>query len=299
MERSCVDPMRCGEWAKFRMRYAAPKPSNRSLEMNQPDQVLLIDKPFDGCAVLTLNRPHAANALSVELRRTLTAEIDRLTATPGVRVLILTGAGNAFCAGLDLKELGAASDGTKVLGAGPEIDPVAALRRFAGPVIGAINGATITGGFELAMACDVLLASTRARFADTHARVGVMPGWGLSQVLPRLLGPYRAKELSLTGNFLSASKAEAWGLVNRVVEPEQLLPEALQLARDMLSSLPAMLVAYKRLIDDGYAMTFQDGLAEEKKRSRAWSASIKGSDIEKLRGEVLERGRSQATRDES
>ena len=87
-------------------------------------------------------------------------------------------------------------------------DPVAALRRFAGPVIGAINGATITGGFELAMACDVLLASTRARFADTHARVGVMPGWGLSQVLPRLLGPYRAKELSLTGNF----RSENWRL---------------------------------------------------------------------------------------
>lgn len=264
-----------------------------------PDQsILLIDKPFDGCAVLTLNRPQAANALSMELRRNLTTAIDSLAATPEVRVLILTGAGNAFCAGLDLKELGAAGEGNKVLGAGPETDPVAALRRFTGPVIGAINGATITGGFELAMACDVLLASTKARFADTHARVGVMPGWGLSQVLPRLLGPYRAKELSLTGNFLSAAKAEAWGLVNRVVEPEQLLPEALQLARDMLSTLPNMLVAYKRLIDDGYAMNFQEGIAEEKKRSRTWAASVKGSDIEKLRGEIRDRGRSQAKRDE-
>ena len=267
--------------------------------MNQAEQILLVDQPFEGCAVLTLNRPHAANALSVALRRSLTTEIDRLAADPRVRVLILTGAGNAFCAGLDLKELGAASEGTKVLGAGPEIDPVAALRRFAGPIIGAINGATITGGFELAMACDVLIASTRARFADTHARVGVMPGWGLSQILPRLLGPYRAKELSLSGNFLSAAKAEAWGLVNRVVEPEELLPQALQLARDMLSALPDMLVAYKRLIDDGYAMDFHDGLAEEKKRSRAWSASVKGSDIEKLRGDVRERGRSQSKRDDA
>jgi enoyl-CoA hydratase len=267
--------------------------------MNQPEAVLLIETPFAGCAVLTLNRPRAANALSIELRRRLTAEIDRLAGQSDARVLILTGAGSAFCAGLDLKELGAAGEGTKVLGAGPEVDPVAALRRFGGPIIGAINGATITGGFELALACDVLLASTKARFADTHTRVGVMPGWGLSQILPRLLGPYRAKELSLTGNFLSAAKAESWGLVNRVVEPEQLLPEALQLARDMLSALPDMLVAYKRLIDDGYAMTFQDGLVEEKKRSRAWSASVKGSDIEKLRGDVRERGRTQANRDES
>ena len=267
--------------------------------MNQPDSVLLIDKPFEGCTVLTLNRPRAANALSMELRRTLTTAIDRLAATPDVRVLILTGAGNAFCAGLDLKELGAAAEGTRVLGAGPETDPVAALRRFAGPVIGAINGATITGGFELAMACDVLIASTHARFADTHARVGVMPGWGLSQILPRLLGPYRAKELSLTGNFLSAAKAEAWGLVNRVVEPDQLLPEALQLARDMLSTVPEMLVAYKRLIDDGYAMNFQDGVAEEKKRSKAWSASITGSQIEQRRNAVQARGKLQTTKSES
>jgi enoyl-CoA hydratase len=226
----------------------------------------------------------------------LTTEIDRLATDPHVRVLILTGAGTAFCAGLDLKELGAAGEGTTVLGAGPELDPVAALRRFAGPVIGAINGATITGGFELALACDVLLASTRARFADTHARVGVIPGWGLSQILPRLLGPYRAKELSLTGNFLSAAKAEAWGLVNRVVEPEELLPQALQLARDMLSTLPDMLVAYKRLIDDGLAMSLKDGLVEEKRRSRERSASIKGSDIEKLRGDVRARGQSQSDR---
>ena len=92
-------------------------------------------------------------------------------------------------------------------------------------MIGAINGFAITGGFELALACDVLIASTAARFADTHARVGIMPGWGLSQKLSRTIGIYRAKELSLTGNYLSAEQAEAWGLVNRVVAPEALLPD--------------------------------------------------------------------------
>src|SRR5690606_6689039 len=103
-------------------------------------------------------------------------------------------------------------------------------------VVVAVNGPAITGGFELALAGDVVVASTAARFADTHARVGVMPGWGLSQKLSRTIGIYRAKELSLTGNFLDAERAERWGLVNRVVEPEALMPTALGLASDMLST---------------------------------------------------------------
>ena len=141
-----------------------------------------------------------------------------------MRVLILTGAGKAFCAGLDLKELGS---GQAALGGGENgvtaRDPVAALARFSGPVIGAINGAAVTGGFELALACDVLLASPQARFADTHARVGIAPGWGLSQRLSRAIGIYRAREISLTGNWVSAEQAAAWGFVNRVVPAEELL----------------------------------------------------------------------------
>ena len=259
--------------------------------MSEP--LVLVDHPFDGCAVVTLNRPRAANALSIALRRELTTGINRLQADAATRVLVVTGAGSALCAGLDLKELGTSADGSTALAAGPELDPVAALRRFTGPVIGAINGAAITGGFELALACDVLLASTRARFADTHARVGVIPGWGLSQLLPRAIGALRAKELSLTGNFLSAEKAEAWGLVNRVVEPEQLLAQALQLAGEMLSVLPEMLVAYKRLIDDGLARSLEAGLALERERSRAWAASVKGENIERIREDVRARGRDQ------
>lgn len=257
------------------------------------DPLVMVEHPFAGCAVVTLNRPRAANALSIGLRRELTVSVTRLQADPAIRVLVITGAGSAFCAGLDLKELGASEDGSAALAAGPELDPVGALRRFTGPVIGAINGAAITGGFELALACDVLLASTSARFADTHARVGVIPGWGLSQVLPRAIGPFRAKELSLTGNFLSAQKAEAWGLVNRVVEPEQLLVQALQLAGEMLSVLPGMLLAYKRLIDDGLAGSLEAGLALERERSKAWAASVKGENIERLREDVRARAREQ------
>src|SRR6185436_16044353 len=110
------------------------------------------------------------------------------------------------------------------------------------PIIGAINGVAITGGFEVALACDVLICSTNARFADTHARVGITPGWGLSQKLSRTIGPYRAKELSLSGNFLDAKTAYDWGLVNRVVAPEELMPAALKLASDMAQIETEMLI---------------------------------------------------------
>jgi enoyl-CoA hydratase len=255
------------------------------------DDVLTVEKDGSGCAVLTLNRPAAMNALSRRLRQALADEIDRLEADPEVRVLILTGAGRAFCAGLDLKELGGGGPGSLALAV--EVgDPVQSLSRFSGPVIGAINGPAITGGFELALACDVLLASTEARFADTHARVGVMPGWGLSQKLSRAIGVYRAKELSLTGNFLSAQQALDWGLVNRVVAQERLMPEARALAADMLSVIPRMLVDYKRVIDDGFAASFGEGLALERERAHAANVAVRSDDIEQRREAVRSRGRA-------
>jgi enoyl-CoA hydratase len=256
------------------------------------DPVLSVERGDDGLAVLTMNRPRAMNALSRQLRQALADAIDRLEADPGVRVLILTGAGRAFCAGLDLKELGGGEPGSAAL-AVEAGDPVRALARFSGPVIGAINGPAITGGFELALACDVLIASTQARFADTHARVGVMPGWGLSQRLSRAVGIYRAKELSLTGNFLSAQQALDWGLVNRVVGPDELLPQARALAADMLSVIPHMLVGYKRVIDDGYATSFGEGLAVERERARSANAGVTADDIERRREALRERAHAQ------
>ena len=171
-------------------------------------------------------------------------------------------------------------------------DPVAALGRFPGPVIGAINGAAVTGGFELALACDVLLASTQARFADTHARIGVAPGWGLSQKLSRAIGPYRAREVSFTGNWVSAEQAAAWGFVNRVLPPVGLLAAARALATDMLGTLPAMLLRYKAVINDGYALTYSDGLALEKTRARAFNAQVESADVEQRREAVRARNRS-------
>lgn len=246
-----------------------------------------------GIAVVTMNRPGAMNALSRELRRDLAAAMRALEADATVRVVVLTGAGDrAFTAGLDLKELG--SQGLAAANAeGADENPVKAIELLSKPCIGAINGVAITGGFELALACDVLIASDRARFADTHGRVGIMPGWGLSQKLSRLVGPYRARELSLTGNFLDAATAYAWGLVNRVVAPHELVPTAKRLAADMATIDPTFSANYKRLINDGYATTFADGMALEAERSIAANSQVSASAVEIARAAVVARGRSQ------
>ncbi len=245
-----------------------------------------------GLVLLTLNRPDAMNALSRELRTALAEAFDGLAEDPEARVVILTGAGRAFCAGLDLKELGQPTGGTAAIGAGPDL--MAALGRFPGPIIGAINGFAITGGFELALACDLLIASSEARFADTHARVGIMPGWGLSQRLSRAIGIYRAKEVSLTGNFVSAEQAEAWGLVSRVVAPDELLPTCRALAHEMLSCEPEVLRGYKQVIDEGFAASFGDGLRIESERSRAHARGVRPEAIAERRSGVMARGREQS-----
>jgi enoyl-CoA hydratase len=249
----------------------------------------------EGVATVTLNRPEAMNALSRALRARLFEVMTALDADDTVRAAVLTGAGTrAFSAGLDLKELGSEAGALGAANAqGAEENPVKAIEVCRKPVIGAINGVAITGGFEVALACDVLLASTNARFADTHARVGIFPGWGLSQKLSRMIGISRAKELSFTGNFLDARTAEAWGLVNRVYSPDELLPAAQKLARDMASIDPAMLKAYKALIDEGYAATFGEGLATEQRVSTAANAAVKPEDVEARRLAVQARGRSQ------
>jgi enoyl-CoA hydratase len=244
-------------------------------------------------ALVTLNRPEAMNALSRGLRAELAAAMVALDGDDRVRAVILTGAGErAFTAGLDLKELGVEGLGA-ANASEPAANPVKAIELCRKPVIGAINGVAITGGFELAIACDILIASENARFADTHARVGIMPGWGLSQKLSRLIGISRAKELSLTGNFLDAQTACAWGLVNRVVPAAALLPAAKQLAADIASADPAMIQAYKRLIDDGYALPFGAAMALEHATSSARNAAVSGDEVEARRRAVMDRGRAQ------
>ena len=249
----------------------------------------------DGVAVVTLNRPEAMNALSKALRAELASVMRQMDVRDDVRAVVLTGAGNrAFTAGLDLKELGADSSAMgDATGSSAEANPVKAIEQCGKPVIGAINGVAITGGFELALACDVLIGSEAARFADTHARVGIMPGWGLSQKLSRLIGLYRAKELSLSGNFLDANTAERWGLLNRVVPAEDLLPAAKKLAADMASIDPRFSRAYKQLIDQGFETSFAKGMALEHARSSAANSAVTPDEVAKRREAVQARGRGQ------
>jgi enoyl-CoA hydratase len=255
--------------------------------------LVLVEKR-DGVALVTLNRPEAMNALSKALRAQIAETFAALNAAEDVRAIVLTGAGKAFTAGLDLKELGSDASALGAANASDaERNPVAAIERCAKPVIGAINGAAITGGFELALACDILLASTNAKFADTHARVGIMPGWGLSQKLSRLVGISRAKEASLSGNFIDASTALAWGLVNRVVAPEELVPQALKLATDIASAPGDKVQAYKRIIDEGYAAPFGEALKIEAQRSSALNSAVTPDAVAKNREGVMARGREQ------
>ncbi len=254
--------------------------------MSEP--VLRVEKK-DGIATVTLNRPRARNALSRELREAITRAFTDLAEDGETGVVILTGAPPAFCAGLDLKELGGESAGPALA----ERDPARVVEDFPHPIIGAVNGVAITGGFELALACDLLIASREARFADTHARVGILPGWGLSQKLPRLVGIHRAKELSLTGNFLAADDAAAWGLVSRVVEPEALLETCEGLARDILGCVPEAVRGYKRLLDDGFASSFAEGRRLEIERNREQTAGVTPDAIRARRAGIQARGRTQ------
>ncbi len=234
-------------------------------------RTIQVTRSDEGFATLTLNRPEKLNTLSNELRREFVAAIAELESDPTVRVLILTGAGRAFTAGMDLDEWGA---GDAPAAGAYDSDPVKALLSFSGPVIGAINGLAVTGGVEIAMACDLLVASTAARFADTHAQVGLLPGWGGSVRMVKLIGLPRAKELALTGRFLGAEEALAWGFVNHVVAPEELLPKAESIARLMLATVPETLVVYKRLLDEEAATTLAEGLLLERAASLANNAPV-------------------------
>lgn len=252
--------------------------------------LVLLEKQ-EAVAVITLNRPQAMNALSRDLRDSISSAFRAIQADETVRVAVLTGAGKAFCAGFDLKELAAgAQDGLDQVA---ENDMAEAIDAFEGPVIAAVNGHAVTGGFELALACDLIIASTEASFADTHARVGILPGWGLSQRLPRLIGIARAKELSFSGNKIGAQLSYEWGLVNRVVKPEELLDTAIALATDMASCVPQVLMQYKILIDQGYGMTFGDGISYEARVGVESAKAATAAMVGQRKDDVMLRGRDQ------
>jgi len=265
---------------------------------------LVLVEVEDRVATVTLNRPEARNALSRALNRVLWDAMSAVGEDPEVDVVILTGADPAFCAGVDLKELSgqsvtSAANTHPDEGTGPGRDPANGLFRFFPlidkPVIGAINGVAATGGFEVALQCTFLVASERARFADTHARVGVLPGGGVTVLLSQAIGLRRATELSLTGNFLDAGEALSLGLVNHVVPHEDLLSFCRRLAADIVSNDQA---AVRRLLTHYRSLpnmaTLDEAHRLEATMAQTWQPA---PDLASRRDAVMARGRTQARRD--
>lgn len=210
--------------------------------MTEP--TVLVEHRDDGIAVVTLNRPAARNAVNVELAAAL---VDAIDASQTARCIVVTGADPAFCAGLDLRNLG-----TDTLAQLPRF--IDAVGRSAVPTIAAVNGPAVTGGFEVALACDFIVASERARFADTHLRVGVYPGPVLVD-LPRRVGMAKAREMSMTGNFVDADTALRIGLANHVVPHDELLAFALELAGAIAEQDPHMVATMRRDWDETGGMS--------------------------------------------
>jgi enoyl-CoA hydratase len=252
----------------------------------------------DLIATVTLNRPAARNALSRAMIHALWDAVAAAGADPGVAVVILTGTDPAFCAGVDLGEMGGAEPLRRAGPAGPGRD-ASGLFRFLPvldkPLIGAVNGAAVTGGAEVALQCTFLVASERARFADTHARLGVMPGGGATVLLTQSVGLRRAVELSLTGNFLTAEEALRLGLVNHVVPHAELLPFTRRLAADIASadqrSVRRLLRHYRELAN---AATLTEAHLMEGLMAETWQPGT--SQVAARRADVIARGRAQAAR---
>jgi enoyl-CoA hydratase len=247
------------------------------------EDILLIDTA-DRVRTITLNRPESRNALSAALRKRFFGALVEADADEDVDVIVVTGADPVFCAGLDLKELG---DSAELPDISPQWPPLTK------PVIGAINGAAVTGGLELALYCDILIASERAKFADTHARVGLLPTWGLSVRLPQKVGIGMARRMSLTGDYLSAEDALRTGLITQVVAHDELLTTARSVAASIVgnnaAAVRALLASYHR-ID---AAHINEGLWIEAESARHWLRAATTNYIAGNRASVMERGRAQ------
>lgn len=261
--------------------------------MTSEEPVLLVEV-VDRVATLTMNRPERRNALSASLRHRLREATREVEADPDVDVVILTGADPAFCAGLDLTEFATADSGLRDAAALPTGSDRGPLGPRTKPVIGAVNGVAVTGGLELALACDFLIASDQARFADTHTRVGVLPGWGLTVLLPEAVGVRRAKEMSATGNYVDAQLALHWGLVNRVVPHGELLATCRTLAAAIVSNDHTAVRVLLGTYDRTTATTSEEGWQIEAEVHRAWNKeNLAASSSSSRLKAVIDRGRSQ------
>ena len=238
---------------------------------------------------LTMNRPEARNALNSDLIEALYDALGGADADPSVRAVVLTGADPAFCAGVDLKQV--QREGLAYFERYQTHNCITRVAEMAKPVIGAINGPVFTGGLEMALGCDFLIASPKAVFADTHARVGILPGGGMTARLPQVVGAAMARRLSMTGEVVNAARAERIGLVTEVVAHDRLLMRAFELATQIAEVPAPTMAALKQIYVTGSAAVTGPALAAE--QSIAGAQALETADIETRYTEVSERNRRQ------
>ncbi len=222
-----------------------------------------VGMPRDGIRLLTINKPQSLNALDSEVLRELGSVVAETAADESIRVLIITGEGRAFVAGADISEM-VSKDPMQGLAFGKSgAEVFRAIEQLPIPVIAAVNGFALGGGCELAMACDLRIASSKAKFGQPEVGLGIIPGFSGTQRLPRLVGPAKAKELVYTGEVIRADEALRIGLVNKVVEPEALMDEALALAEKIAAQAPVAVQLAKKAIDTGLQADIDTGIAIE------------------------------------
>ena len=225
----------------------------------------VIYEKSEGIAIITINRPDALNALNAETIDEILQCLEDIAKDDNVRAVILTGAGpKAFCAGADIKAMKGmtALDARKLSQMGYKL--CKAIENLEKPVIAAINGYALGGGLEVAMACDLRIASEKARMGQTEINIGLIPGWGGTQRLPRLVGKTLAKEMVFTGKMIDAQTAYQRGLVNKVVPPEQLMDAAKEMAKELASKAPVALKLSKMLINYGLETDLDTALVLER-----------------------------------
>ncbi|MFO7713391.1 enoyl-CoA hydratase [Desulfosarcina sp.] len=212
-------------------------------------------------ALITLNRPERRNAINQQLLIHLYNALDDVARRSDVGVGIITGNGPSFCAGLDLEAIGR-ENLFNPRGDGSDLPDL--MRACKKPIIGAVNGHAITGGFELALNCDFIIAAENAQFSDTHARVGIHPGWGMTQLLQQTVGQRRAKQISFTCQPIYAHTALAWGLVNEVLPREHLLERAKTIASQIVQADPQLLGVIKTLIENRNRIPLEQAFDKER-----------------------------------
>uniref|UniRef100_A0A0R0F719 Enoyl-CoA hydratase n=1 Tax=Glycine max TaxID=3847 RepID=A0A0R0F719_SOYBN len=231
------------------------------MDGQSPEKLILVKRESNGVALVMINRPGSLNSLTRPMMVDLAQAFKRLDRDESVRVVILTGSGRSFCSGVDLTS---AEDVFKGDVKDPESDPVVQMELCRKPIIGAIRGFAVTAGFEIALACDILVAAKGSKFMDTHARFGIFPSWGLSQKLSQIIGANKAREVSLSATPLTAEVAERLGLVNHVIEEAELLKKSREIADAIVKNNQDLVLRYKAVINDGLKLDLGRALSLEK-----------------------------------